>query len=439
MKVSIIIRSKNEEKWIGLCLSMLFRQTYKNFEVILVDNDSSDKTIQKAKQWPIKLIKIKKFLPGDAINKGIEASNGEIIVCLSAHCIPKDKHWLSSLIKPLNNKKVAGVYGKQVPLSSSSAMNKRDLYIVFGNEKRIQKKDTFFHNANSAFMRSTWKKVPFNPELTNIEDRIWGQEVINAGLNIVYEPKSCVYHHHGIHQDANEDRARKIVKIMENDFFKSDKLSLVKQSTNDIVIIYDSHKYDNFRLSLLKKCISLINSSNKFAKIIFSGTDKTALSFSKDMGLILHKRKDSKNSSIKFAIKDALFQFEKENFVPDSVTITSVDYALRGAKAFEELVDGFYNSAMRPTAFGYLEKRPMISIGKSQKIMNEDLTPRKSIDTGTYICPIGMGYIDLPENFRSMNYLSGQIHLIEKDDPFEFLEIDKSSKIDAIRSLKNYE
>ena len=439
MKASIIIRSKNEEKWIGLCLSMLFRQTYKNFEVILVDNDSSDKTIQKAKQWPIKLIKIKKFLPGDAINKGIEASNGEIIVCLSAHCIPKDKHWLSSLIKPLNNKKVAGVYGKQVPLSSSSAMNKRDLYIVFGNEKRIQKKDTFFHNANSAFMRSTWKKFPFNPKLTNIEDRIWGQEVINAGLNIVYEPKSCVYHHHGIHQDANEDRARKIVKIMENDFFKSDKLSLVKQRTNDIVIIYDSHKYDNFRLSLLKKCINLINSTNKFIKIIFSGTDKTALSFSKDIGLILHRRKDSKNSSIKFAIKDALFQFEKGNFVPDSVTITSVDYAFRGAKAFEELVNGFYNSAMRPTAFGYLEKRPMISVGKSQKIMNEDLTPRKSIDTGTYICPIGMGYIDLPENFRSMNYLSGQIHLIEKDDPFEFLEIDNSSKIDAIRSLKNYE
>lgn len=439
MKVSIIIRSKNEEKWIGLCLSMLFRQTYENFEVILVDNDSSDKTIQKAKQWPIKLIKIKKFLPGDAINKGIEASNGEIIVCLSAHCIPKDKHWLSSLIKPLNNKKVAGVYGKQVPLSSSSAMNKRDLYIVFGNEKRIQKKDTFFHNANSAFMRSTWKKFPFNSELTNIEDRIWGQEVINAGLNIVYEPKSCVYHHHGIHQDANEDRARKIVKIMENDFFKSDKLSLVKQRTNDIVIIYDSHKYDKFRLSLLKKCIDLINLSNKFSKVIFSGTDKTALSFSKETGLILHRRKKSKNSSIKFAIKDALFRFEKENFVPDSVTITSVDYALRGAKVFEELVNGFYNSAMRPTAFGYLEKRPMISIGKSQKIMNEDLTPRKSIDTGTYICPIGMGYIDLPENFRSMNYLSGQVHLIEKDDPFEFLEIDTSLKIDAIRSLKNYE
>ena len=49
MKVSIIIRSKNEEKWIGLCLSMIYKQTYQNFEVILVDNNSTDKTIQKAK------------------------------------------------------------------------------------------------------------------------------------------------------------------------------------------------------------------------------------------------------------------------------------------------------------------------------------------------------------------------------------------------------
>ena len=59
MKVSIIIRSKNEEKWIGLCLSMIYQQNYDNFEVILVDNNSTDKTVQKAKQWPIKLIKIK--------------------------------------------------------------------------------------------------------------------------------------------------------------------------------------------------------------------------------------------------------------------------------------------------------------------------------------------------------------------------------------------
>jgi glycosyltransferase involved in cell wall biosynthesis len=144
MKVSIIIRSKNEEKWIGLCLESIFSQSYQNFEVILVDNDSKDATVKKAENWPIKIIEIEKFLPGDAINQGIDQSSGDLIVCLSAHCIPINKEWLSNLIRPLDNPSIAGVYGKQIPLSSSSALNKRDLFIVFGDERRIQEKDTFF-------------------------------------------------------------------------------------------------------------------------------------------------------------------------------------------------------------------------------------------------------------------------------------------------------
>ena len=46
-KVSIIIRTKNEERWIGRCLESIFKQNYKNFEVIIVDNESTDKTLEK--------------------------------------------------------------------------------------------------------------------------------------------------------------------------------------------------------------------------------------------------------------------------------------------------------------------------------------------------------------------------------------------------------
>ena len=45
--VSIIIRTKNEERWISQCLDAIFKQTYKNFEIILVDNYSNDKTVEK--------------------------------------------------------------------------------------------------------------------------------------------------------------------------------------------------------------------------------------------------------------------------------------------------------------------------------------------------------------------------------------------------------
>ena len=67
--VSIIIRSKNEEKWISHCLTMIHKQSYKNFEIILVDNLSTDNTIKIAKRFNVKkIIKIKNFLPGKAIN-----------------------------------------------------------------------------------------------------------------------------------------------------------------------------------------------------------------------------------------------------------------------------------------------------------------------------------------------------------------------------------
>ena len=60
-KVSIIIRTKNEEQWIEQCLTKIFKQTYKNLEIIIVDNNSKDSTISKTAKFKVKLIKIKKF------------------------------------------------------------------------------------------------------------------------------------------------------------------------------------------------------------------------------------------------------------------------------------------------------------------------------------------------------------------------------------------
>ena len=48
--ISIIVRTKNEDHWIGKCLNEIFNQQYKNFEVILVDNNSKDKTISIVKR-----------------------------------------------------------------------------------------------------------------------------------------------------------------------------------------------------------------------------------------------------------------------------------------------------------------------------------------------------------------------------------------------------
>ena len=104
--------------------------------------------------------------------------------------MPKDANWLGNLINNLQDKTVAGVYGRQLPVAYSEASDVRDLFITFGLDKRVQVKDCFFHNANSAISRAVWEKHPFDNEATNIEDRIWAKEVINSGYKLIYEPES---------------------------------------------------------------------------------------------------------------------------------------------------------------------------------------------------------------------------------------------------------
>ena len=240
-KVSIIIRTKNEERWIISCLDKIYSQSYKNFEIIIADNCSKDKTVIKAKKYPIKLIKIKKFFPGKAINDAIKVSSGEIIVCLSAHCIPVNNNWLKKLITPLKNKKIAGVYGRQEPMPYSSIYDKRDLLLLFGLDRKIQSKDPFFHNANSAFLKKIWKKNKFNEKITNIEDRIWGNQILNKGYKILYEPKASVFHFHGVHQNLDPERCASVVNIIEKTMHKnylySNKIKKNQSKKNSIIAI----------------------------------------------------------------------------------------------------------------------------------------------------------------------------------------------------------
>jgi len=214
--ISIIIRTKNEERWIGSCLEMITRQSVKDYEVVLVDNCSTDRTVDKALQYDVKLVTIDKFMPGEAINRGIDASSGDVIVVLSGHCIPVDEHWLQNLVSELDDEEVGGIYGRQEPLAFTPDLDKRDLLITFGLDRREQFKDSFFHNANSAFRRSTWDRFPFDETVTNIEDRIWAHAVQKEGFKIIYEPSASVYHYHGIHQEADPERCGSIISIVES-------------------------------------------------------------------------------------------------------------------------------------------------------------------------------------------------------------------------------
>lgn len=74
----IIIPNYNNEKWIDKCLSSIFNQTYKEFEVIVVDDLSTDGSLEIIKKYPVKLIVADhKVYNGGARNIGIRVPSKE--------------------------------------------------------------------------------------------------------------------------------------------------------------------------------------------------------------------------------------------------------------------------------------------------------------------------------------------------------------------------
>ena len=92
--LSIIVPTLNEEKHIPNLLNCLKNQTYKNFEIIVVDAHSNDKTkevVKKFKNLKIKIINSEKRNVAYQRNIGVKYANNERILFLDADTkIPKD-------------------------------------------------------------------------------------------------------------------------------------------------------------------------------------------------------------------------------------------------------------------------------------------------------------------------------------------------------------
>ncbi|MDO8452541.1 MAG: glycosyltransferase family 2 protein [bacterium] len=116
MKVSVIIPTYNEEKVIVNCLLSLLDQSYKDFEIILVDDGSRDKTLHLIKAFKEKNSRIKVLSqphngPGPARNLGASIATGEILVFVDSD-MTFAPIFLEKLIAPIENNEATGTFSK---------------------------------------------------------------------------------------------------------------------------------------------------------------------------------------------------------------------------------------------------------------------------------------------------------------------------------------
>ncbi len=199
-ETTVVIRAFNEERWLPEVFEALARQHYRDFEVLLVDSGSIDRTRDIAAANGARIVRLRSedFTFGHSLNVGIRAARGSLMAILSAHAIPSDEHWLEKLVAPLRRDGVAMVYGGQRGHAISKFAEARDFERMFPSEPRVNMDpdDPFANNANSAVRRDLWERHPFDEGLPGLEDMEWAKHWIEQGHTVMYEPEACIIHVH---------------------------------------------------------------------------------------------------------------------------------------------------------------------------------------------------------------------------------------------------
>jgi glycosyltransferase involved in cell wall biosynthesis len=210
--VSVVIRNKNEEQWIGHAIQSVI-DWMPGAEIILVDNNSTDDSLNivrhfikdpnldntdNTKYTDIKILKIDDYTPGKSLNLGFKNCSNELCIVLSAHCVITKLN-LTKLFEDIND--YASIFGKQIPIWNGKKISKRYIWSHFVDTKCKNmysdlEKRYFHHNAISIFNKTFILENPFDEFLQAKEDRYWAAQMISKGFNILYDPSIEVFHHY---------------------------------------------------------------------------------------------------------------------------------------------------------------------------------------------------------------------------------------------------
>ena len=205
MNASIVIPAYNAEKTLGECINALQKQDFsEEFEVIVVDDGSTDKTAEIVKDFSkknkkIKLIQQKNSGPATARNRGAMLAKSEIILFLDADCIA-EKQWLKEMLKPFSDKQVSGVQGayksKQKELIAQfSQLEIEHRYAMMQKQKSID----WVGSYSAAYRKKIFLQEKGFDEgfLTSSgEDPELSFKLAEKGHRLVFNPKAIVFHYH---------------------------------------------------------------------------------------------------------------------------------------------------------------------------------------------------------------------------------------------------
>jgi glycosyltransferase involved in cell wall biosynthesis len=201
MKFSVIVPFLNEEEHIEHCLQALAAQTLPDdqFELIFVDNGSTDRSPSIAKSWPgVRCLSEPIKDPYLARNRGIGEARGEIIVFTDADCIATP-NWLEAYLRAFSNPAVDMVLGDIKFPGSSGLLRYYEAY--FTTKMRLMtstfpRETCYGHAGNMALRASLFQELGVFPPMPIVGDADIVQKYLQRfpTRRLVFVPEAEVTH-----------------------------------------------------------------------------------------------------------------------------------------------------------------------------------------------------------------------------------------------------
>ena len=211
MKVTIIIPNYNGRHFMEPCLQSLKEQTYRQFKVLVVDNASSDGSLEfMAESYPdIEVIPLdKNYGFSKAVNVGIQNSHTPYVILLN-NDTTVDKNYVGEMVKAIeSSKRIFSVSSKMIQMYHPELIDSAgDLYTLLGwgvcrgigrPVSNYTKADSIFTACAGAaiYRRSAFNKIGYFDEahFAYLEDIDIGYRARIYGYQNMYCPTALVYH-----------------------------------------------------------------------------------------------------------------------------------------------------------------------------------------------------------------------------------------------------
>ncbi len=197
-KVSVIVCTFNGSRTLSECLESLLRLEYPNYEVIVVNDGSTDATAKIAHSYGFRVITTENQGLASARNTGLRAATGEIVAYIDDDAYP-DPHWLRYLANTFMNTKHVGIGGPNIAPPGDGHIAECVAHSP-GNPVHILLSDTeaeHIPGCNMAFRKAALEAIDgFDPQFRIAGDDVdvcWRLQ--QKGWTLGYSPGAMVWHH----------------------------------------------------------------------------------------------------------------------------------------------------------------------------------------------------------------------------------------------------